>query len=128
MMETTKCFMDEATGISYNLVGDHYLPDFKVIDHDNQNVGRFGRERLDYLKDNRKLMYINLLTSGNLYSHLHEIEETAYDRIELISKQIAKTENVTEKLKAEDMMRWVQKMNNICNRVTEIIRDELIYT
>ena len=127
MTDTKKYFTDKATGISYTLVGDYYLPDLTVNDYDNQSVGRFGRERLDYLKDNRKLIYLNLLTSCKLYSHLHEIDETAYDRMEFISKQIAETENVTEKLKAEDMMLWVQRMNNIRNRVTEIIRDELIY-
>ena len=128
MTETKQCFTDEATGISYTLAGDYYLPDLTMNDCSNHSIGRFGRERLDYLKDNRKLMYLNLLTSGKLFSHLHEIDETAYNRMEFISKQIAETENVTEKLKAEDMMLWVQRMNNIRNRVIEIIRDELIYT
>ena len=118
---------DEQTGISYTLVGDHYYPDLVVSDGDNYTVGRFGRERLDYLKNYRKVAYLNLLTSGNLSSHLHEIDETANDRIDLISKQLAELEGVTENVKADNPLFWIGQMNNIRNRAIEIIRVELIY-
>ena len=127
MSETLHQYKNEATGISYSLIGDYYLPDFVINDSEQHVIGRFGRERLNYLQNHRKLIYINLLTSGKLNNHLHEIDETAHDRIELITRQIASYEGVTEELKADDMMLWVQKMNNIRNRVIEMIRDELIY-
>jgi len=127
MSETLRQYKNEATGISYSLIGDYYMPDFVINDSERHVIGRFGRERLYYLQNHRKLIYINLLTSGKLNNHLHEIEETAHDRIELITKQIASCEGVTEELKADDMLLWIQKMNNIRNRVIEMIRDELIY-
>ena len=127
MNDLPQYYENGETGISYTLVGEHYLPDFVLLDVEEYTIGRFGRERLDYLKSHHKLMYLNLLTSGKLNSHLHEIDETANDRIVLLTKQVAKYEDVTEKLKADDMLLWVKKMNNIRNRVVEIIRDELIY-
>ena len=120
-------YFDKNTGISYTLVGDYYLPDFEQPETKYNTIGRFGRERLNYLKNHRRLSYINLLTSSKLHSHLSEIEESAHDHMEFISKQIAEREGVTEKLKADDPILWVQRMNNILNRVTEVIRDELIY-
>ena len=119
---------DERTGISYTLVGDYYLPDLIVPEISHNTIGRFGRERLNYLKNHRRVIYTNLLTSGRLNEHLHETDEAANDRMYLVSRQIAEREGITEKLKADDAMLWVQKMNNIRSRVTEIIRDELIYT
>jgi len=118
---------DERTGISYTLVGDHYLPDLIAPEISHNTIGRFGRERLSYLKNHGRVTYTNLLTSGRLNEHLHETDEAANDRIDLVSRQIAEREGITEKLKADDAMLWVQKMNNIRSRVTEIIRDELIY-
>ena len=127
MKELEKKYTDNQTGISYTLIGDYYLPDFNAPNINLGAVGRFGRERLEYLKNNRKLLYINLLTSGKLNEHLADTDETANDRMEIISSQIAECEGVTELLKADDMMLWVQKMSGIRNRATEIIRDELIY-
>jgi len=127
MNELAMNYTDYQTGISYTLIGDYYLPDFNAPNINLGAVGRFGRERLEYLKNNRKLLYINLLTSGKLNEHLADTDETANDRMEIISSQIAECEGVTELLKADDMMLWVQKMSGIRNRVIEIIRDELIY-
>lgn len=120
-------YTDNRTGISYTLVGDYYLPEFKQQKASQYTIGRFGRERLDYLKNYRKLVYLNLLTSGTLNSHLQEIDETANTHMELIARQIAEREGVNEKLKAEDAMLWVQRKNNINSRVIEMIRNELIY-
>jgi len=127
MNELKESYTDDQTGISYTLVGDYYLPDFKAPEINLGTLGRFGRERLEYLKHHRRLAYINLLTSGKLNEHLTDTDETANDRMEFISRQMAECEGVTENLKANDMMLWVQKMNSIQNRVTEIIRDELIF-
>jgi len=127
MNELAKNYTDNRTGISYMLVGDYYFPDFKASGVNLGAIGRFGRERLDYLKNHRRLAYINLLSSGKLNEHLIETDEIANDRMEYIRRQIAERENVTEKLKSDDMMLWVQKMNSIQNRVAEIIRNELIY-
>ena len=127
MNDFAKNYTDSQTGISYKLIGDYYFPDLIVSDVNQGIIGRFGCERLEYLKRNRRVLYINMLTSGKLNEHLIEIDETANDRMEFISKQISEREGVTEKLKSDDVMLWVQKMNGIRNRVTEIIRDELIY-
>ncbi|MCL2409967.1 MAG: TnpV protein [Oscillospiraceae bacterium] len=120
-------YTNEQTGISYTLVGDYYLPDLILPKSNHYAIGRFGRMRLNYLKNHRKALYVNLLTSGKLDAHLREIDETANDRMEIISKQMAECEGVTEQLKAENQMLWVKKMNGIHSRVVEIIRDELIY-
>ena len=127
MSALAKNYTDNQTGISYTLAGDYYFPDFKAPNVNLGAIGRFGRERLDYLKNHRRLAYINLLTSGKLNEHLIETDETANDRMALISRQMAECEDVTEKLKADNAMLWVQKMNSIQNRVSEIIRNELVY-
>ena len=127
MNQLAKNYIDTQTGISYTLVGEHYLPDLSAPEVSHNTIGRFGRERLDYLKYHRRLAYINLLTSSKLNEHLIETDETANDRMEYISRQIAECEGVTEKLKADNAMLWVQKMNSIQNRVTEIIRNELVF-
>jgi len=119
--------VDDNTGISYTLSGEQYYPNLVSQGEEHNSIGIFGQERLNYLKHHRRLLYINLLTSGKLYSHLNEIEESAIDQTELLVKQFAEREDITEKLKIRDPMLWVQKMNNIRNRVREIVRDSLIY-
>jgi len=127
MTELAKNITDEITGISYKLVGDYYYPDIEQPELSHNMIGRFGRERFDYLKQYRRVTYLNLHTSGKLNEHLYETDKTANDRIECISRQMADREGVTEKLKADNPMFWVQSMNNIRSRAIEIIRDELIY-
>ena len=90
-------------------------------------IGRFGSMRRQYLKNHRKILFVNLLTSGELYDHLCEIDQTANEQFELITKQMAKAEGVTEQLKAANQMLWVGRMNNIRNRAEELIRADLIY-
>ena len=118
---------DDKTGISYTLDGERYLPDLAPPDDPDNNIGRFGRMRLNYLKNHRRVLYLNLLTSGKLISHLHEIDEAANNRMALVGKKMAQLEGVTEQLKAENQMLWVKRMNNIHNRIEETIYDELIY-
>jgi uncharacterized protein Yka (UPF0111/DUF47 family) len=87
----------------------------------------WGRRRLSYLKNYRKVLYYNLLTSGKLHSHLANTEEQAQQLFLRLVKQYTENEGVTEQLKAIDQMKWVQKMNNISNRAMEIVNNELIY-
>ena len=94
---------------------------------ENVHIGIWGRRRLSYLKNHRRVLYTNLLTSGKLRTHLHEIDVIAHERSERMIEQMMKMEGVTEKLKAENQMLWVGRVNNIRNRVTEIIYSELIY-
>jgi len=89
MIELAKNYTDDQTGISYTLIGDHYLPDIKEPTVTHNTIGRFGRERLSYLKNHRRVLFTNLLTSGRLNDHLHETYETANNRMEVISRQMA---------------------------------------
>lgn len=90
-------------------------------------IGVWGQRRLNYLKHHRKVLYYNLLTSGKLHSHLADTEEQSQQLFLRLVKDFAKKENVTEKFKSTDIMLWVQRMNNIRNRATEIINNEIIY-
>lgn len=116
---------DERTGLTYELVGDYYLP---AGDDDLPSLGVWARRRLAYLKAHRRDLYADLLLSGKLEEHLSSIGTDASEMASQLTTQLARTEGVTEALKAADPMVWVQRMNNIRNRVAEIINHELIYT
>lgn len=122
-----KNIYNEQTGISYTLQGDYYLPNLTLPSEEGKHIGIWGQRHARYLKKHHKVRYINLLTSGKLNSYLADIDEQAEELFFRLVKQLAEKENVTEKLKAEDTMRWVQKMNNIRNRTTEIVNTDLIY-
>ena len=92
-----------------------------------QPIGKYGRMRKRYLKEHRPVVYSQLIVSGKLFSHLSEIDSTCNDRMELLISQMAKAENVTESLKAENQMEWVARMNSIQNRAEDTILEELIY-
>ena len=118
----------EQMGGTYTQVGDYLLPDLKLPEEETQaNIGVWGIRHKQYLKQNHKVFYYNLLTSGKLNSYLTGIEQQAQDLFLRLVKALAEKENVTEGLKATDQMLWVQKMNNIRNRATEIVNSELIY-
>ena len=129
MNNLNRHYTNEQTGISYTLTadGNYYLPDLVLPDEPHYDIGRFGLMRRHYLKNHRKGLFTVLLTSGKLNEHLYEIDQTANDRMEFLSKQMAKAEGVTEQLKAENQMLWVGKMTNIRNRIEEILKEELIY-
>ena len=91
-------------------------------------LGKYALLRRKFLKENRRITYTNLLTSGKLNSHLAEIDQTALSRMDQVVAQMAKTEGVTEELKARDPMKWVQLMNNLRNAAEETILTELIYS
>ena len=126
-VELKERFIDERTGIEYILKGDYYIPNLVMPPRKNIRIGRYGRMRARFLKENKKAEYSIMLIDNTLQDHLVEVDKTANERYDLLMKQFAKKENVTEELKAKNQMEWVQKMNNIKNSVEEIILQELIY-
>ena len=129
MNQNLKHYTNEQTEISYTLSADgYYLPDLILSEELEYEIGVYGIMRRNYLKNHRKGLYTALLTTGKLNEHLNEIDQIANDRMELITKQMAEAEGITEQLKADDMMTWVGLMSNIHNRVQEIINNELIYS
>ena len=106
--------------------GDVYLPDLELPEK-SRPIGRWGRLHKEYLKTNRPVLYNALLLSGKLYTLLADLNEQASERYSLVVRQMAQAEGVTEELKANDPMRWVQAMNSIRSRAEEIIRNEMIY-
>ena len=119
----------EQMGGTYTRVGDYYLPDLKLPEEEKQaNIGVWGMRHKRFLKENHRVLYANLMTSGKLVTYLDDIERQATTMFLRLVKELAEKENVTEELKATDQMLWVQKMNNIRNRATAIVNAELIYT
>lgn len=119
----------EKQGGTYTQVGDYMLPDLLPAEEEKEaNIGVWGMRHKRYLKQNHKVLYYNLLTSGKLNSYLPDIEQQAQDLFSRLVNDLAEKENVTEELKSTDMMLWVQKMNNVRNRATEKVNAELIYT
>lgn len=118
----------EKAGGTYTQVGDYMLPDLLPAEEEKEtNIGVWAMRHKRYLKQNHKVFYYNLLTSGKLNSYLADIEQQAQDLFLRLVKELAEKENVTEELKASDMMLWVQKVNSIRNRATEIVYAKLIY-
>ena len=116
---------DAQTGLRYELQGDYYL----IAGEDAAElppVGIWGRRHLRWLQQNRRATYTNLLTTGKLYDYLQEIDAQAYDQLELLIRQMAKAEGVTEQMKAGNQMEWVRRMNSIKIRAEEILCRELI--
>ena len=119
----------EEMGGTYVRQGDYNLPCLSLpAEKENKPVGVWGRRHLRYLKQHRKVLYTNLLTSGKLNSHLADIDKQAGDMFFRLVEQMAEREGVIEQLKAENPMEWVGRMNNIRSRAMEIVNDELIYT
>ena len=113
-------------GIWYQLKGDYYLPVLELPE-ENRPIGRWGRLHKAYLKNQRPVLYQSLLLSGKLYTVLADLNEQAAERCGLIIRQMAEAEGITEELKANAPIRWVQAMNSIRSRADEIIRAEMIY-
>ena len=113
-------------GMDYVLVGDYYVPDLKLPE-ERRPIGRWGRLHQTYLKQYRPMLYNELILSGKLHTVLADLNEQAVDRLSLIIRQMAEAEGVTEAMKADNQMLWVQSMNSIRSRAEEIIKTELIY-
>jgi len=117
----------EQMGGRYIQCGDYLIPNLELPDEDHYLVGKYGRMRMNYLKEHRPVIYNQLILSGKLYAHLGEIEQTCQDRMERMILQLKEAEGVTEILKVTDQMEWVRRMNSIHNRAEEIILSELLY-
>ena len=115
-------------GIEYTKVGDFYLPNIALPKpRRTGNIGKYGRLRLQYLEEHHKAECMLMRINNELTSHLLDIEDECRARVESLVEQMAKKENVTEELKANNQLEWVQKMNNIKNRAEEIAYNEIIY-
>lgn len=122
-----KVIYDEKNGLWYELQGDYYIPCIKLPEKEQQPIGIWGQRHLRYIKQNRKVLYLNLLTSGKLNSYLVEIDQQAEDMFFRLVKQMAEREGVSETLKAENQMEWVQRINSIRNQAIEIVNTGIIY-
>ena len=116
----------EQQGGTYTMQGDYSLPNLILPTDEERPIGVWGQRRLNYLKHHRKVLYYNLLTSGKLHSHLADIEEQAQDLFSRFVKEYAEREGVTEQLKATVQMKWVQRMNNLRERVTETVYSDVV--
>ena len=126
--ELKERFIDEKTGIEYRLVGDYYIPNITIPKaRRTGNIEKYGRLKLSYMKKYKIPEYTEMLLSNELKSYLLDIEYEFKDKLELLIKQMAEKENVTEELKTNNQLEWVRKMNNIKNRAEEIVLNEVIY-
>lgn len=122
-----KTFSDKNNGIDYTLVNGIYLPNL-ITTETNYEIGIWGQRHLEYINSHRKVFYFNLKTNCNLNSYLHDVDVRATEMYEHLVKQLKEQKGITEQLKADDMMAWVQAMNNISNQAREIVNYEVIYT
>ena len=121
-----KVIYNEKNGLWYELQGDYYIPCLKLPE-EQQPIGVWGQRHLRYIKQHRKVLYLNLLTSGKMNSYLAVLDKQAEEMFSQLVKQMAVHEGVTEKLKAGNQMQWVAQMNNIRSRATEIVSAEYIF-
>jgi len=122
-----KYIYDESNGLWYELQGDYYIPCLTLPTEEERPIGIWGQRHLRYIKAERKALYTELLTNGRLNTYLTDIDKQAEEQMLLLTKQMAEREGVNEQLKTKDQMLWVQRMNNIRDRVMEIVNHDLIY-
>ena len=128
MNELKKSIHDNANGLDYTLVNDHYLPNLTAAAPAEQHpTGRWGRLHKTYLKEQHPVRYNQLLLSGELSSYLAKLDKQSEEQLALIIRQMQEAEGVDEALKAADQLEWVRRMNSIRNRAEEIIKSELIF-
>ncbi len=118
----------EKMGGTYQWLGDNLFPKLIISESETRSIEKYGMMRKTYLKEHRSGWYQSMLLTGKLDSYLADMEEQAQERFDTIASQMMKTENVTEKLKAERSLAWVQAVNSIHNRVDKIMLSELIYS
>lgn len=122
-----KVIYDEKNGLWYELQSDYYIPCLKLYEEEQQPIGVWGQRHLRYIKQNRKVLYLSLLTSGKLNGYLADLDKQAEELFTRLIKQMAERDGITEKLKADNQMEWVGRMNNIRSRATEIVNHDIIY-
>ena len=113
-------------GIDYVLVGDYYIPDLKFPEEERP-IGKYGRMHRKYLRENKPMLFNDLVLSCQFWTYLADINEQAQDRLQVIISQMQKAESVTEKMKESNQWEWIQRMGSIHNRAEEIVLNELIY-
>ena len=113
-------------GIDYVLVGDYYIPDLKLPEEE-RTIGKYGRMHRKYLRENKPMLFNDLVLSCQFWTYLADINEQAQDRLQVIISQMQKAESVTEKMKESNQWEWIQRMGSIHNRAEEIVLNELIY-
>ena len=123
-----KHIMDKKTGISYTRQGDYYLPDLALPAEEEKPVGIWGQQHLEYIRQHKRGFYLNLLTSCKLNSYLADVDRQAEDMFFRLVKEYADRQGVTEQLKAENQLLWIQKMNDIRACVREVVEREIIYS
>lgn len=125
--ELPKTKIDERTGIEYRLEGDYYIPNLILPKQETIILNKYGRMRLNYLKEHKKAEYSIMLLDGTLNAHLKEIQERAQNRVEQIINKLKAESDLTEEMKDTDILYWVGTMNAIKNQAEEIVFNELIY-
>lgn len=123
-----KYIYNEKNGLWYELQGDYYIPCLELpVEKEERYIGGWGQRHLRYIRQHKKVFYTNLVTSGKLQSHLADIEEQAQELFDRLMKQRAEREGITEKLKADNQMEWVGRMNALSEAVTETVNAEVIF-
>jgi hypothetical protein len=122
-----KNITDEKNGLDYTLVNGVYLPNL-ISSETNYEIGIWGQRHLDYIKHHHKAFYLNLKTSCKLNSYLHDVDIRATEMYDRLVKQLKEQQCITEQLKADDMMAWVQAMNNITNQASEIVSNDIVFS
>ena len=122
-----KYIYDNNNGLWYELQGDYYIPCLVLGEEDTQSIGLWGRKYLRYIKEYRPVLHTTLLLSGKLNSHLAQIDEQASEMFDLLVKQLAEKEGITEQLKATDQMAWAGAMNNIRHIAEEIVLKKIVF-
>lgn len=122
-----KTLSDKNNELDYTLVNGVYLPNL-ISTETNYEIGMWGQRHLEYIKKNRKVFYTSLLTNCKLNSYLHDVDVRATEMYDRLVKQLKEQQGITEQLKADDMMVWVQAMNNISNQAREVVNAEVICT
>ena len=117
----------EEMGGTYRREGDYLIPDLELPDTEHYQIGKYGHLRHTYLREYQPVLYSTLLLTGKLYQHLAEIDRICCEHMELLVRQMAKREGVTEALKASNQLEWVGRMNNIRSRAEEIVLAEVVY-
>ena len=125
--ELPKIKIDERTGIEYHLEGDYYIPNLSMLKQEKIVLNKYGRMRLNYLKEHKKAEYTIMLMNGELNTHLKEIQETADNRVQQIISELKSKSDLIEDMKNSDMLYWVGTMNSIKAQAEEIVFRELIY-
>lgn len=123
-----KHIIDEKTGISYTLCGDYYLPDLEIREQEEAHYGKYGILRRNFLKEHRPGRYSSYLLTDKLISHLNEVDRQAYERMEVLVRQMMEKQGIDEELKARDQMAWVGAVNNIQSAAEELVLKEIVYS